>query len=510
MTLLQLNGIRKSFGATQALAGVDLEVRKGEVHALIGENGAGKSTLLNILSGAFAPDAGKMRLEDQEYVPADPEAARIHGIAHIHQELSLCPHLSVAENILLGVEPARRGWLDPEALQQRALEVLRGFEQPAIRPDRPVASLSLAARQVVEISRALAQHPKLILMDEPTSSLQRSDVDRLFASVRRLRDAGISVIYISHFLEEVREICDRFTVLRDGASVLAGTLNDVPDGKIITAMVGRSVDSMYPKRSSSPSKQAVLEVRHLSSPPAVREASFLLYRGEVLGIAGLIGSGRTEMVRSLLGLLPAKTGEITIGKDSLSAAKSRSRLQWMMTREVGYLSEDRKGEGLALTLSIADNVTMTNFSSCSNWTWIDLELQTKQTESWLKRLGVKAKGPEARVVTLSGGNQQKIAMLRMLHQGASIILMDEPTRGVDVGSKSQIYEAIAEMAASGKSVLMVSSYLPELFGVCDRLAVMVRGGLSPARPIGEWTPESVLETAIGSTSDVSGEASLPA
>jgi ribose transport system ATP-binding protein len=510
VTLLQLSGIRKSFGATQALAGVDLEVRKGEVHALIGENGAGKSTLLNILSGTFAPDTGKMRFEEQEYIPADPEAARSHGIAHIHQELSLCPHLSVGENILLGAEPARRGWLDQEALQQRALEVLRDFEQPAIRPGRRVLDLPLAARQVVEISRALAQNPKLILMDEPTSSLQHSDVDRLFASIRRLRDAGISVIYISHSLEEVREIGDRFTVLRDGASVLAGALKDVPDSKIITAMVGRSVDSMYPQRSPSATKLAVIEIRHLSSPPAVREASFHLYRGEVLGIAGLIGSGRTEMVRSLLGLLPAKSGEIIVGKDSISTAKSRSRLQWLMARGVGYLSEDRKGEGLALTLSIADNVTMTNFSSCSSWSWIDLDLQAKQTAGWLKKLGVKAKGPEARVVTLSGGNQQKIAMVRMLHQGASIILMDEPTRGVDVGSKAQIYEAIAEMAASGKSVLMVSSYLPELFGICDRLAVMVRGVLSPARPIGEWTPESVLETAIASTGDSPGEASLQA
>jgi len=510
VTLLQLNGICKSFGATQALAGVDVEVRKGEVHALIGENGAGKSTLLNILSGTIAPDAGKMQLENEEYIPANPEVARIHGIAHIHQELSLCPHLTVAENILLGAEPARRGWLDQQALQRRAVEVLRDFEQPAIRPDRQVADLPLAARQVVEISRALAQNPKLILMDEPTSSLQRSDVDRLFASIRRLRDVGISVIYISHFLEEVREVCDRFTVLRDGASVLAGALKDVPDSKIINAMVGRSVDSMYPKRSHSATKEPVLELQHLSSPPAVRDAGFQLYRGEVLGIAGLIGSGRTEMIRSLLGLLHAKTGEIIIGRDSLLAAKSRSRLQWLMERGVGYLSEDRKGEGLATALSIADNVTMTNFSSCSSWSWIDLDLQAKQADGWLKRLGVKSKGPESRVVTLSGGNQQKIAMVRMLHQGASIILMDEPTRGVDVGSKAQIYEAIAEMAASGKSVLMVSSYLPELFGICDRLAVMVRGVLSPARPIGEWTPDSVLETAIGSTSDPQGEASLQA
>jgi ribose transport system ATP-binding protein len=508
LTLLQLSGIRKSFGATQALAGVNLEVRKGEVHALIGENGAGKSTLLNILSGTFAPDAGRMRLEDRDYVPASPEAARFHGIAHIHQELSLCPHLSVAENMLLGAEPAHRGWLDQQALQQKAQEVLRVFDQPAIRHNRRVSDLPLAARQVVEISRALAQSSKLILMDEPTSSLQRSDVERLFALIRRLRDAGISVIYISHFLEELRDLCDRFTVLRDGASVLSGSLQDVPDEKIISAMVGRSVDSLYPPRSASPTNEAVLEVRGLSSLPAVRDASFQLYRGEILGVAGLIGSGRTEMVRSLLGMLRAQSGKITVGEETISAAHSGPRLKWLMARGVAYLSEDRKGEGLALTLSIADNVTMTKFESCSRWSWIDLELQEKQTSSWMQRLGVKARGPQALVVTLSGGNQQKVAMIRMLHQGANIILMDEPTRGVDVGSKAQIYEAIAEMAAAGKSVLMVSSYLPELFGICDRLAVMVRGVLSPVRPIGEWTPETVLEAAI--TTDSQAEASLKA
>ncbi len=508
MTLLRVNGLRKSFGATQALAGIHLEVRKGEVHALIGENGAGKSTLLNILSGMLAPDAGTMHVDDQEYRPSDPEAARRHGIAHIHQELSLCPHLSVAENIMLGAEPARRGWLNRRALEEQALEVLRDFEQPTITRHRRVADRPLAARQVVEISRALAQNPKLILMDEPTSSLQRSDVDRLFASIRRLREAGISVIYISHFLEEVREICDRFTVLRDGASVLTGALEDVSDNIIITAMVGRSVDSMYPQRSPTTTKDAVLEVRHLSAPPALREASFQMNRGEVLGIAGLIGSGRTEMIRSLLGLMPANSGEIIVGKESFLAAHSRSRLQWLMARGVGYLSEDRKGEGLALSLSVADNVTMTNFSSCSHWSWIDLDLQARQTNTWIQKLGVKIRNPESRVATLSGGNQQKVAMIRMLHQGANIILLDEPTRGVDVGSKAQIYDAIAEMAASGKSILMVSSYLPELFGICDRLAVMVRGVLSPARPIGGWTPESVLEAAIAA--DSHAEASLPA
>jgi ribose transport system ATP-binding protein len=498
MTLLELNGIKKSFGATRALDAVDLEIHQGEVHALIGENGAGKSTLMNILSGAFAPDAGTMRLSGREYSPADAQDARRHGVAHIHQELSNCPHLSVAENILMGIEPSRYGRLDWAALNQRALEILQDFHHPAITPQRRLADLPIAARQIVEICRALAQNASLILMDEPTSSLQREDVERLFACIRRLRDAGIGIIYISHFLEEVRGIADRFTVLRDGVSVVSGALRQTSDSQIITAMVGRCVENLFPARKATRSEERSLEVRHLSAPPAVRDASFELRRGEVLGIAGLIGSGRTKMIRSLLGLLPAKTGEVIIGADLLPAKARRSRLQKLMAGGVGYLSEDRKGEGLALPLSVADNTTITNLASCSRWGWLDRHLQAQQAERWVEKLRIKLQNVDSPVARLSGGNQQKVAIARLLHQNARIVLMDEPTRGVDIGSKVQIYEAIAEMAESGCSVLLVSSYLPELFGVCDRIAVMVRGVLSPARPVNEWTPESLMQTAIGS------------
>ena len=500
MTLLALKGIKKSFGATRALDGVDLEVRPGEVYALIGENGAGKSTLMNVLSGAVLPDAGTMLFAGGEYHPAGPQDARRYGIAHIHQELSLCPHLSVAENVLLGMEPAWHGWLDRTAMGQRALEILEAFHHPAIALDRRVAELPLAARQIVEISRALAQNASLILMDEPTSSLERADVERLFACIRRLRDSGMSVIYISHFLEEVREIADRYSVLRDGVSVKSGSLAEVTDGEIITAMVGRPVNNLFPSRRSLASSDRLLEVRHLSASPAVRDVSFELYRGEVLGIAGLIGSGRTEMVRALFGLLPATAGEVVVGNKLVSTLRRRSKVKAIMAGGVGYLSEDRKTEGLALGLSVADNVTITNLASCSRWGWLNLTSQAEQTLNWLRQLRVKPQETEARVFRLSGGNQQKVAMARLLHQGAEILLMDEPTRGVDVGSKVQIYELIAEMKASGKAVLLVSSYLPELFGICDRLAVMVRGRLSPARPIEEWTPESVMQTALSSES----------
>ena len=505
MILLELNGIRKSFGATRALAGVDFQVRPGEVHALVGENGAGKSTLMNILSGMLKPDEGTMRLLDREYHPAGPLEARRQGIAHIHQELSNCPHLSVAENILLGIEPSRYGWLDWAALNRRALEILRDFHHPAIAPERRLQDLPIAARQIVEICRALAQNASLILMDEPTSSLQREDVERLFACIRRLRDSGIAIIYISHFLEEVREIADRFTVLRDGASVMSGSLQEATDAQIITAMVGRPVETLFPARRSSRTPERVLEVRQLSAPPAVREATFELYRGEVLGVAGLIGSGRTRMLRSLLGLLPANSGEIIIGKELLPAGERRSKLDALMARGIGYLSEDRKGEGLALELSVADNTTITNLASCSRWGWLNRRSQIEQTETWIQKLRIKVRSAESPVANLSGGNQQKVAIARLLHQGARIVLMDEPTRGVDIGSKAHIYEAIAEMAAAGNSVLLVSSYLPELFGICDRIAVMVRGVLSPARPVGEWTAETLMHTAIGAAAPAPGE-----
>jgi ribose transport system ATP-binding protein len=494
--LLEISGVKKRFGATLALDGVDLAVRRGEVRAIIGENGAGKSTLMNILSASIRPDAGSVTFQGATYRPADPLDARRHGIAHIHQELSLCPHLSVAENIFLGIEPQRGGWLDWQALNQQAADILKPFQHPDITPERPVAELSIAARQIVEICRALAQRASLILMDEPTSSLQRADVERLFHFIRQLRDSGISIIYMSHFLEEVREIADTCTVLRDGKSVVTGTLQDLPNQKLIAAMVGRPVKDLFPVRSPAVTSDCALEVKDLSAPPQVRGASLLLRRGEILGIAGLIGSGRTELLRALFGLQTPRAGNITVLGQTLPL---RGRPATRMARGMGYLSEDRKGEGLALSLSVADNVTLTNFDSCSRWGWVDLRRQQEQAQDRANSVQVRAESMDVTVQKLSGGNQQKVAIARLLHQGCEIFLLDEPTRGVDVGSKAEIYELIVSLARSGKAILMVSSYLPELFGICDRLAVMSRGILSSARPIGEWTPETVLQAAIGPT-----------
>ncbi|HEY2322762.1 MAG TPA: sugar ABC transporter ATP-binding protein [Thermoanaerobaculia bacterium] len=459
--MLALHGIRKSFGATIALDGVDLELQPGEVHALIGENGAGKSTLLNIISGLLKPDSGVVRSDVR--------------VAHIHQELMIFPHLSVEENILIGTKGVS------------AAPLLAEFAREDIDLRARAGSLSLADRQVIEICRALAVNAGVILMDEPTSSLQRSDVDRLFAVIRRLRARGITIVYVSHFLEEVREIADRFTVLRDGRSVLAGALDGVRDEELVRAMVGREVRSEVAGFRGSEVKtnletpqprNPILRVRNLASHPRLRSATFDLRESEILGLAGLIGSGRTDLVRALFGLQKISGGEV------------------VTNATFGYLSEDRKGEGLALPLSIADNVTISRLRSVAAHGWIDRKQQDEKTSAIMQRLRIKAPHPRTVVAKLSGGNQQKVAVGRLLHQDPDILLLDEPARGVDIGSKSDIYDEIVRLARSGKAILMVSSYLPELFAVCDRIAVMTRGRLSEARPASEWTPDSIMEAAV--------------
>jgi ribose transport system ATP-binding protein len=459
MTHLALHAITKHFGATIALDGVDLEVQAGEVHALIGENGAGKSTLLNISSGLLKPDGGEVRAAGH--------------VAHIHQELMIFPHLSVEENILIGTKGVS------------AAPLLAELGRDDVDLRARAGSLSLADRQVIEICRALARNAPIILMDEPTSSLQRSNVERLFHVIRQLRSRGIAIVYVSHFLEEVREIADRYTVLRDGRSVMSGPLHEVRDEELIAAMVGRELSGAAAASPRDAGGEAaalqgnpILEVRNLASPPRLKSASFTLHRGEILGLAGLIGSGRTDLVRALFGLQRITGGEV------------------LANATFGYLSEDRKGEGLALPLSIADNVTISRLRSVATLGWIDRRAQEEKTTTIMQRLRIKAPHPRTAVAKLSGGNQQKVAVGRLLHHDPDILLLDEPGRGVDVGSKSDIYDEIVRLARAGKAILMVSSYLPELFAVCDRIAVMTRGRLSPARRTSEWTPDSIMEVAI--------------
>jgi ribose transport system ATP-binding protein len=491
---LQVAGIAKRYGATVALDGVDLAVRPGEVLALLGENGAGKSTLMNVLSGEVQPDRGEMTLDGAHYAPSAPHDARAHGIALIHQELSLCPHLSVTDNVLLGNEVARHGWIDRSAARARARALLDEMPHPEIHPSKRLSDLSLAARQIVEICRALAGDARVLLMDEPTSSLQGADVDRLFALIRRLAARGIAIVYISHFLEEVRQIADRYTVLRDGRSVGTGTIAGTTNDQLITMMVGRSAEGLFPTRQPVANGEVVLSVRDLSAPPRLREASLELRRGEIFGIAGLLGSGRTELVRALYGLDEPSGGTVELHGRARPARQVSTADR--VREGVGYVSEDRKGEGLALPLSIADNLTATR-PTRSKAGFLDLARQADRARHWIRELRVRARSPWQPVRALSGGNQQKVAIGRLLHQEADVLLLDEPTRGIDIGSKADVYETVAQQAAAGRAVLIVSSYLPELFGLCDRLAVMCRGRLSPAKPIAEWTPETVLAAAIG-------------
>ena len=488
---LRMHGIRKAFGATQALDGVDLQVGAGEVLALVGENGAGKSTLMKVLSGAHAPDAGAMWLDGSPYRPRSPHDARLAGVAMIYQELSLAPHLPVVENILLGMEPVRWGLNRRGDMRRRAAEALRQLGRTDIALDTPVAALPIADRQLVEIARAVAIGCRVLVLDEPTSSLTSDDIRHLFGLIRHLRTQGHAIVYISHFLEEVKAISDRFTVLRDGRSVAEGHTAATPTAHIIGSMVGREVKDLYPRSPRSPG-DIVLEVDALRATPKPLHASLALRRGEVLGIAGLVGAGRTELLRALFGLAPVRSGRVRLGAWVGRASPAHRWAQGM-----GMVSEDRKTEGLALTLSVADNLTLSRLSGLGPLGLVLPSRQAAAARVWTDRLRIRCRDGQAPVGSLSGGNQQKVAVGRLLHHDVDILLLDEPTRGIDVGSKAELYRVIDDLASHGKAILMVSSYLPELFGVCDRIAVMCRGRLGPARPVGECNEAGVMAEATG-------------
>ena len=494
----EMRGICKRFGATVALSSVDFTVAPGEVHALVGENGAGKSTLMKILSGAYRPDEGTMLLEGEPYRPSTPLNARLMGVGMIYQELSLAPHLTVEENIMLGMEPTRFGFVRRQEVRKRALEAVRQFEHPEIQPKTRVRDLSLSARQLVEIGRALAVGCRILVFDEPTSSLGQCDTERLFRIIQDLRHNGMSVVYISHFLEEVQQVADRLTVLRDGRVVGTREAASVRTDEIVEMMVGRKVKTLYPRSRRNPGK-AVLEVDGLAGTEKPSSASLTLYEGEVLGIAGLVGSGRTEFLRVLFGLEPVRGCRIKIG---IYSGPGSPTARWM--QGVGMLSENRKEEGLAVGLSISDNVTLTKLRGFGPMGLVLPRKQDAAARKWVDRLDIRCEGPRQRVSDLSGGNQQKVALGRLLQHDVDIYLLDEPTRGIDVAAKVKIYQMIDALAAGSdrekrppKSVLMVSSYLPELLGVCDRIAVMVRGRLSGIRPVSELDENRLMLAATG-------------
>ena len=489
---LRMIGISKAFGSTRALVEVDLDVRPGEVHALVGENGAGKSTLMKVLSGALQPDAGRMILEGRPYAPRGPLDARAAGVAMIYQELSLAPDLSVEENVLLGVEPTAFGFVRRRDMRSQVEEALRLLHHGDIRPGARVGDLSIGAQQLVEVARALAAKAHVVVMDEPTSSLSQADTDVLFEVIGSLSDSGVSVIYISHFLEEVRAVADRFTVLRDGRAVGTGDVASTPTAEIIRLMVGRELADMY-HRTPHDVGEPVLDLSSLTGRKMPQHANLMLRRGEILGVAGLIGSGRTELVRAVFGLDEVVSGQVRVEGVSTTGWKPPR----MLARGVGYLSEDRKTEGLAENLTVVDNLTLSRLRPYVSFGLLSRGRARQAAREWIRRLGIRTQGPDQPITGLSGGNQQKVALARLLHQEADVLLLDEPTRGIDVGSKADIYALIGELAAQRKAILWISSYLPELLGVCDSLAVMHRGLLSEKRPVSEWSPEAIMHVATG-------------
>ena len=487
----EMRGVRKTFGATVALDGVDLAVRAGEVCALVGQNGAGKSTLMSILAGATAPDAGSMTLTGAPYAPKDPREARRAGVAMIYQELSLAPHMSVMDNIALGVEPRTQGPLGAlgvvhrESMRQSARAALEQLGHSDIDPDAVVSALSPAAQQLVEIARALAFGCRVLVLDEPTSSLARDDVNRLFELIKRLKQQGLAIVYISHFIEEVTQVSDRVVVLRDGRNAGGGATSRTTGREIVNMMVGRSLGDLYP-RGSRTRGEPVLTLDALA-PARLQPVSLTVHRGEVFGIAGLLGAGRTRLLRGLFGLDSVKSGSVTLGVHRGPSPPS----DWWQ-RGMGMLSEDRTSEGLAVNLNIADNMTLTRLEGPARGFFVSPSAQRQSAGQWMEKLDIRATGPFQQVSRLSGGNQQKVALARLLHHGVDVLVLDEPTRGIDVASKAQIYTLIDELVRRHKAILIVSSYFPELLALCDRIAVMTRGRLGTPRPASEWTEHALV------------------
>ncbi len=489
--LLQMEGICKRFGNTVALEDVGITVMGGEVLALVGENGAGKSTLMKVVSGAVRADRGKMRLGGVDYRPGSPLEARRAGVAMIYQELSLAGHLSVEENIMLGMEPTRLGAVRWKEVRRRAVKALKDFDNPELTAEARVSRLSVGSQQLVEIARALAIGCRVLVLDEPTSSLTRQDAYRLFEIIQRLKQQGKAIVYISHFIEEINRIADRVTVLRDGKVVSTSDVSGLTTEKIIAQMVGREVKELYP-RSERQVGEVVLEIKDLGGIYKPESASLQLRRGQILGIAGLVGAGRTELLRTIFGLDTVRKGEIRIGVYTGPASPVR---RW--AQGVGFLSEDRKEEGLALSMSIADNMTLSKLKGFGPFGLVFPSRQERASQGWIERLGIRCSGPKDLVSSLSGGNQQKAAIGRLLQHDVDVLLLDEPTRGVDVASKAMIYKLIDELAVGSKAVLMVSSYLPELMGICDEVAVMCRGRLGASRAIDEVDEHKLMLEATG-------------
>ncbi|MFP4588834.1 MAG: sugar ABC transporter ATP-binding protein [Candidatus Bipolaricaulota bacterium] len=493
--LLEMRDIDKSFPGVQALDGVNFELEEGEVHALVGENGAGKTTLMNVLNGVNLPDAGIILFRGEERKITSPSRAQELGIAFVHQELNLIPPLSVTENILLGHEPRREynpSLIDWTRAQEQARKTLARLELE-LPLTRPVEDLSVAEQQMVEIAKALYLESKILVLDEPTSSLTTEETERLFDVVRRLKKTGHSVVYISHRLEEVFEIGDRVTVLRNGKYVGTRSLEEISRDRVVEMMVGEEVDQRYIRREAR-ERQVLLEVEGFATEGKVEEVNFELKKGEILGIAGLQGSGRTELLEGLYGARSVSGGRVRVEGNEVSLASPATAIEGGIT----YLPEDRQRKGLFLNQPLRSNIAAASLTQESRLGVINLKIQSRRVQQLVDQLGIVAPSIHQIINNLSGGNKQKTVLAKCLKTGASVILMNEPTRGIDVGAKVEVYQLMNELnEKSGVGIVMVSSELPELLQVSDRILVMFRGRVTASFSKAEASKEKLMRAMTG-------------
>ena len=491
--LIRMEGIDKAFPGVQALSQCRFELHSGEVHALVGENGAGKSTMMKILTGVYTKDAGSIFLKGKEIEVKNPRSAQEMGINIIHQELNLCQHLTVAQNIFIGRESrvGKSFFLNDKENEKKAKEIL-DMMNININPKAKVASLTVARQQMVEIAKALSFNADVLIMDEPTAALSDSEIVELFRIINDLRAKGVGIVYISHRMDELKQISDRITVMRDGTYIDTVKTKEVEIKQIISMMVGREIYVEGHAKETDKSKPIVLEVKNLKSGRHIKDVSFELHQGEILGFAGLMGAGRTEVARAIFGADKFESGEILINGKKVDIKSPRDAVQ----HGVGYLSEDRKRYGVALGLDIATNTVLASLPNFTNKIgWIDEPAIQKQTTKMVDAMSTKTPSNRQRVKNLSGGNQQKVIIGKWLTRDCDILIFDEPTRGIDVGAKGEIYKLLNELADSGKSIIMISSELPEILRMSHRVCVMCEGRLTGILAAKEATQESIMHFA---------------
>lgn len=489
---IQMQDIHKAFGSNQVLTGVDFELQAGEVHALMGENGAGKSTLMNILTGLHARDQGTIRINGQEMYFNNPKEAEQQGIAFIHQELNIWPDMTVLENLFIGRELSSRwGILRNQEMRALAVEQFRRLSVD-IPLQVEAGACSVGQQQMIEIAKALLTDTKVIIMDEPTSALTEREIRKLFEVIASLKEEGVSIVYISHRMEEIFEICDRITVMRDGRTVDTKAIPETGFDEVVKKMVGRELTERYPARTPQPGK-VVLEVKHASRKGAFEDASFQVRSGEIVGFSGLMGSGRTELMRGLFGLDPLDSGEIEMFGKKVVIRKPADA----MKLGIGFITEDRKDEGLILDFSVRENMVLPSIGSFASKGLIDAKAERDFVEALIKRLQIKTHSADTAAGNLSGGNQQKVVIAKWVGIGPRLLILDEPTRGVDVGAKREIYQLMNELTAHGVAIIMVSSELPEVLGMSDRIIVVHEGRITGELSKEEATQEKIMKFATG-------------